>query len=200
MFNDKLRELREKKHLTQIEMADLIGVTQATYSAYENKKQTPKLEIFIKICDQFNVSADWLLGRQNLEFDNDISKADLFFTLINFFNGGFLVDVVELKSESNQMATDIISMIIEDEEILSSFEEYKTINELVLKGSLSKDVLNTWIKSKIENLSKKQPSIASNYSAVVSHFLQNVKHQKYNFDDELFFITISEEESKYLDK
>lgn len=61
-FGDKLRALRTEKGLTQQQLADKIGLVKASISAYEQGIKYPSIEILIKLCNQFNISADYLLG------------------------------------------------------------------------------------------------------------------------------------------
>lgn len=62
MFDDRLKKLREARHLTQDEVAREIGVTQKSYSNYEQNKRTPEPSILIKLCLFFGVTSDYLLG------------------------------------------------------------------------------------------------------------------------------------------
>ena len=70
----KLKALRVLNNLTQAEVARRIGVTQSTYNYYEKEKTQPDFNTLIKIADLYNVSLDYLLGRQ---FGNHIEKATL---------------------------------------------------------------------------------------------------------------------------
>ncbi|MEG1973194.1 MAG: helix-turn-helix domain-containing protein, partial [Oscillospiraceae bacterium] len=47
-FGMRLKELREKRHLSQGEAADRMGVTRSTISAYECNTKTPRLEVIVK--------------------------------------------------------------------------------------------------------------------------------------------------------
>lgn len=62
MIGKKIRELRTEKGLKQIELAEILNVTQSTIVRYENGKYEPSLSTLIKICKYFEVSADYLLG------------------------------------------------------------------------------------------------------------------------------------------
>lgn len=62
-FTDKLKELRKEKKLTQKEIAEQIGIKQNSYSDWENGKTEPSLEKLIVLADFFEVSLDWLVGR-----------------------------------------------------------------------------------------------------------------------------------------
>ena len=65
----KLKELRSLSNFTQAEVAKRVGITQFTYCNYENGKTQPDFDILIKIADLYNVSIDYLLGR---EFGSDL--------------------------------------------------------------------------------------------------------------------------------
>jgi transcriptional regulator with XRE-family HTH domain len=60
-FGVKLKILRQKKHMTQQQLADYLDITKATVSAYETSSKYPSLNILVKICKFFQVSADYLL-------------------------------------------------------------------------------------------------------------------------------------------
>ena len=72
----RLRELRGKR--TQANMAEAIGVTQASYAQWETGRRHEKLKAFARMCRALNVSADWLLGlddqRKHLRLDSEITE------------------------------------------------------------------------------------------------------------------------------
>lgn len=59
----RLRELREDMELSQLEVAEKLNCSDKMISNYELDKRSPDYRIIIKICDLFDVSADFLLGR-----------------------------------------------------------------------------------------------------------------------------------------
>lgn len=63
MFNEKLRQLRKDKKLTQKELSNILGVAQTTYAGYETGRYEPDFKTLIVIADYFKVSTDYLLGR-----------------------------------------------------------------------------------------------------------------------------------------
>jgi len=62
-FSDKLKQLRNEKKITQVELAKSIGISDRTIIRYEAGVVEPPLSTLITIADYFNVSADYLLGR-----------------------------------------------------------------------------------------------------------------------------------------
>ena len=61
-FNENLKIARERKGISQKEMAESIGVAKSTYSLYESGNREPNVQTIKKIADILSVSADELLG------------------------------------------------------------------------------------------------------------------------------------------
>lgn len=64
MTGQRLREARLSAGLTQSELARKIGVKPAEISQYESDKRTPRWNVFIKLLDELNITADEILGRE----------------------------------------------------------------------------------------------------------------------------------------
>lgn len=61
-FHNRLKELRERKIITQQTLADLLGLTRQAISLYEKGKREPKYVDLLKLSNYFNVSVDFMLG------------------------------------------------------------------------------------------------------------------------------------------
>ena len=61
-FSDRLKELRNKKGLTQRQMAQTFDMTERNYQRLE-ATDTPSNDTLIKFADFFDVPTDYLLGR-----------------------------------------------------------------------------------------------------------------------------------------
>lgn len=61
-YNDRIRDLRENKKLTQQQVATVLGIRQQVYSKYELGVRSLPLEHLIKLCKFYGASADWILG------------------------------------------------------------------------------------------------------------------------------------------
>lgn len=60
-----LREARKEAGFTQRSIADILKISQQSYSDYENGKTFPDMQTLIAIADCLNVSTDYLLGRSD---------------------------------------------------------------------------------------------------------------------------------------
>ena len=65
MINEKLKQLRKEKGVSQKEISSAIGITLSAYSNYEQGIREPSIDIIIKLCKYFDVGADYLLGLEN---------------------------------------------------------------------------------------------------------------------------------------
>lgn len=61
-FGLRLKELRLKQGLSQVQLAKRLNLTNATISAYESNIRQPTLDTLCKLSSLFNVTTDYLLG------------------------------------------------------------------------------------------------------------------------------------------
>ncbi len=66
-YNDRIRDLREQKKLTQQQIAEVLGIRQQVYSKYELGVRSLPLEHLMKLCKYYGASADWILGLTDKE-------------------------------------------------------------------------------------------------------------------------------------
>lgn len=62
---NRIRDLREDRDLRQIDVANATGIDQKTLSNYETGKTNPDSFAIIRLAEFFDVSADYLLGRES---------------------------------------------------------------------------------------------------------------------------------------
>ncbi len=63
VLGKRIKKLREKNNLKQLELSKILNISNTTLSQYEAGNRTPNDEIKEKVADYFNVSVDYLLGR-----------------------------------------------------------------------------------------------------------------------------------------
>lgn len=59
----RLREIRRKKHISQLKLALDLGMNQNSISRYETGEREADYLTLIAFADYFNVSLDYLFGR-----------------------------------------------------------------------------------------------------------------------------------------
>lgn len=70
----RLKSLRKDNKLTQAEMAKLLNVTQNAIFRYESGQNEPSLSTIQFYSDYFNVSIDYIFGKERKISPNEISK------------------------------------------------------------------------------------------------------------------------------
>ena len=64
-FKDTLRELRKKKGLSQVELAEKLGFSKSLIGLYETGDRKPSFKALGAIADIFNISTDYLMGKDD---------------------------------------------------------------------------------------------------------------------------------------
>ena len=67
IFAKRLRELRIVEGLSQEELAYKVGLTQRKVSKLEKLQLAPSPEVIVNIAKAFEVSADYLLGLNDIQ-------------------------------------------------------------------------------------------------------------------------------------
>ena len=62
-MENRLKELRKSKGITQIALQMQTGIEQALISKFESGERTPPTETLIILADFYNVSIDYILCR-----------------------------------------------------------------------------------------------------------------------------------------
>ena len=61
-----LKRLRESRGITQAKLSSLLSISPSTVGMWEQGRRDPDYENLKRIADYFNVSTDYLFGRDNL--------------------------------------------------------------------------------------------------------------------------------------
>ena len=137
-FSERLKTLRKSKKLTQVQISELIGVQQGTYSRWENGTLEPGLEFVVKLANIFGTTTDYLLGQKPYSIISSLPLEQLDLTNIaNFSKDEFdiLKHSIAVSVARNKIkATELKDRVIEknqlsekDAELLNKiFEEVKT--------------------------------------------------------------------------
>lgn len=66
-FAVRLKQLRESRNLSQVELAEHLGTTKQTIWNYESGHREPGLSVIVAAANYFDVSTDYLLGKSDIE-------------------------------------------------------------------------------------------------------------------------------------
>lgn len=65
-MKNRIRQLREERHMTQVRLSIELGVSQETISAYEKQKHDPSFTQLAKMSDIFHASIDYIMGLSSI--------------------------------------------------------------------------------------------------------------------------------------
>lgn len=98
-MENRVKELREYKHLTQIGLALKIRSTQQTISKVEKGMNVPRLDLALNLADFFNVSLEYLFclsdKKHKIEYQIEIDRA-----IEEYYD--FFVEYQELNCENRK--------------------------------------------------------------------------------------------------
>lgn len=99
-FAERLINAREKKNLTQKQLAEKLGITPTRLNYWEKGKREPNIEMIGKLAEALDVSPDSLMGweyydRQNADQIKTIRKNLHFYELLK--QAGFAVEENAIK-------------------------------------------------------------------------------------------------------
>ncbi len=67
MFDERLKELRLEKQLSQKELAEMLSTGQSSISAWERGEREPLAHQLVALALFFNCSVDYLLGISDIK-------------------------------------------------------------------------------------------------------------------------------------
>lgn len=65
MLATVLKKLRQRKNITQAELANILGITQQAVARWERSKSEPDIDTLKQLSVYFDVSTDYLIGNKN---------------------------------------------------------------------------------------------------------------------------------------
>jgi len=76
-FAERLRQLRSERNITQVRLAQVLGVSPRVYNRWENGDAAPHFDTVVKIADALQVSLDELAGRKEISSDVVLRNPEL---------------------------------------------------------------------------------------------------------------------------
>ena len=77
MFPERLKQLRKEKRMTQIQLAQALGVSSGTVAMWETGKRKPQFETLNKLCDLFDQHLSYLIGSSDTPTPETRTEEDI---------------------------------------------------------------------------------------------------------------------------
>ena len=134
-FGKRLQELRKEKNLTQEDLATKLNISPQSISKWENNLSTPDLEMLLNLCHILNVSADYILGNNNITTITQKDPNKLLLKLEILDNGDTVKINLPLAIIKNLLESNTVK--INDKDILNKID-FNLIFTLIDKGVIGK--------------------------------------------------------------
>ena len=105
----KLKALRGDRSAREV--ADAIGITEATLLAYERGDQAPRAEVKIRIARLYDVPVDAIFNSEDYEGDNEMAKIEKNLdseSVIRDFDDRFVFPLIYLQEAMVHAATEAV--------------------------------------------------------------------------------------------
>ena len=79
-FSERLKDLRKQAGLTQVDVAEKLGISQPAYASWERGVKKPTQDNLVKIAQILNVSVDYLVGNSE-EKPGELENIELLFRM-----------------------------------------------------------------------------------------------------------------------
>ena len=140
MIGDNLKLIRESEKLNKRQMAQLLDLPYTTYNNYETGTRDPNSDILIKLSETFDVSVDFLLGREtNSKYLNDKKYIDKYQSLDDKSKN--LVNIIidfeyEQTQKRSAEKTETFDLTNDEKDFMMKFREIKDVDVRVLSRML----------------------------------------------------------------
>lgn len=101
---ERLKRIRKENNYTQDMLASKLDLEPAAISKYETNRVPIPQEYIIKICDLFEISADYLLGRSNT-----YNPSEKKLTIAASMKNG--LDISDMSDDEKKYITDFVNMV-----------------------------------------------------------------------------------------
>lgn len=158
LFSKRLKEAREAKELTQKELAERIGVSYQTISAYERvdaagKVKGPTLENAVALARELDTSLDWLCGMEQGE-NQFKSYGDIARVIVEISQKAtlWLVDGPINKS-SYSSSDDMGTFVFFTDNVIQNFlSEWGKMRSLREDNTIDENLYQLWLKDRFSKM------------------------------------------------
>ncbi len=131
---NRLKELRKQKGWTLAKLGEKVHIAVNTLNQYELGKREPSFEILLSLADAFNVSVEYLMGKEldkNTEgiiLNRKVVKIPVFGTIpagvpIDMIEDSFIEDEEEIPSEWLRSGNEFFALKVRGNSMMPKFED-----------------------------------------------------------------------------
>ena len=167
--------LRKEKNMTQMELADKLGITDRAISKWENGRGMPDLSLIKPLCEALNISVNELLSGERLdkkEYQDKVEENIL--NTIDYTN-------TKIKKTKNKFKVVILAILF----VILAFPIMFAIDVNRMKNN-EPVIFSTWGFSYVPPIDLKEDEI---YAAIENHILEEHEDDHKRYENEKWFVS-----------
>lgn len=166
ILSENLKILRKKYNLTQLDVANQLGIGRTTYLSYEKGTNEPNINLLIKLSNLFSITIDELLSKNTCNIISQYSYPKLETFDKNIFNKSILIENLKnkkifLQNSLDEFSIEVPKKIKEIDEILKFLESNSQENNN-LKNTKTDTEFSSELSIDLKNLSDEKTSKEKN--------------------------------------
>lgn len=151
-LSERLKMLRNINGLTQPELALAIGISASAVYAYESGRQSPNIDVVLKICKKYEVSADWLLGLDEVQNKLDLAQIVRMLEAIEENTNSLIMRPSSANASLVELSDQFVFMLFENEKIVKYFKARLKMLRMVEEKLVNEDFYAAWRTEAISEL------------------------------------------------
>lgn len=138
---ERIKQKRTELKMTQRDLAKAAQTTPATISAYEKALKKPSIDNMMKIAEVFNVSIDWLCGKENIKEVQTLKDI-----VLDFFE----IDKYFKITDCNKTGTKLNFSFISNEAMNDFFSSWLKMKMLCQNKLIDNEVFDLWVEKELK--------------------------------------------------
>lgn len=167
--------LRKEQNMTQVELAEKLGITDRAVSKWENGRGLPDLSLIKPLCEALNISVNELLSGERLdkkEYQDKVEENIL--NTIDYTN-------FKIKKTKNKFKIALLAILV----IIIAFPLMFVIDVNRMKNN-EPVIFSTWGFSYVPPINLKEDEI---YTAIEDYILEEHKNDSKRYENEKWFVS-----------
>lgn len=144
----KMKTARTNAGISQRDMAIKLGLSNSSYSNYENGYSEPPAEIIIKFCDILKITMGDLLELKVAAPQHATVRtfADLISILIDLDRRGLSIKGNTTYSQQANQLMAHLSLDIKNAQLATFIPDWNKVNEELASGAMDEDEYHAWLE------------------------------------------------------
>lgn len=168
-FAEQLKKIQDERRITQKQMAEIVGVSQNTISAYMRDIKSPTLDLVARFAKALGVSIGYLCGEEqntsSISFKNYGDVVSMLARIkalpLTQKSKFSLLPKATCVSDGQILGTDMVMLLTQDAVLKKFYHDDQEMFRLFACDTIDNETYASWLMKKTNELSKMPLPFAS---------------------------------------